>query len=882
MNKKQIIIMTLFFLPLTAHASLDFQSVALGDKTTAPGQSYDIASSTQNVLFICTVTNTAGSAKHIRGSTFTFAGTTDMSAFAPGTLRLIESDDLTIEKSEMAQADAGVVKGNQVWFDLASPPINLTGGETAYLFVVYDTSSTAAGGAVLDARIADPSDIEATDTVDFQGASYIDSSGQDTVEAPLPPAAFEFTSVDLGAKTTAPGQPYSLTSSTQNVLFACSVANTGISEQLIGGFLFTFTGTTDMNVLAPGSLRLIRSDDLVIDSSELAQADVGAVDGTQALFDLSSSCITFTGSETVNLFLVYDTSSTAVPGAVLDVRLASETHIKADALVDFQGESFIDSAGQDTVDITASVLRIETVGAQTAGIPFDVTVVAEDDYGNKDMNAFFTVQIVAAENNPALLSPNGDIPLYPSAQTLINGETLISDIVLYHATNTVRIGVSSPNLFTSGTVDSDLFTVLPGTTPVLEFLPVTTPQKSGVPFDVYVLAAQTEIYGNAVPLSAYDGLSVLVNGDSPAPPETTPTLPVYSGAQTFGQAGVVETATFTVTLYQIERNRQLHAQMSGHARSSVNSNAFDVLSSGLLSLQMQALSVVTAGVPFVIDVTVLDDSNNEFPAYNGQLVYEINGQNIFDPDAPVTPVESLGPAWFVAKQAGNYILTVRDNMGSVPASVMLNVYPGAPTQVSFQHPLDTAPDTPFWLQINLTDAFGNPADYSGPGVISITKSRFVLWGQSAQKNPVKGIQVMFSEGKWQGQVSVLGEATDTGFMAAAGNVSGRCRAIRIQIDEQVILKPIMYPNPFRPSHGQKGMFRFSAHPGAHVRLSLATVDGRIIREWSMPADQLGSDAIKSLEWDGRDKHGHRLPAGVYFFITDVNGTVKKNKFAVIH
>ncbi len=65
-----------------------------------------------------------------------------------------------------------------------------------------------------------------------------------------------------------------------------------------------------------------------------------------------------------------------------------------------------------------------------------------------------------------------------------------------------------------------------------------------------------------------------------------------------------------------------------------------------------------------------------------------------------------------------------------------------------------------------------------------------------------------------------------------------------------------WPNPFQ----NKVMLEVSSRLAAEVQLSVFDLRGRLVRRLWI---QSGNEGKRSLEWDGRDEKGGRLPAGIY-------------------
>lgn len=173
-------------------AGLNFSAVPLGDKTTSPRQNYDFTSSTQNVILAVRVENTEASPQVISQLKATFSD--DISVVynrrqpSARTVFLVQDTDGDGDlrtpsgrsRSELIHSAALQVQGSSAaaLFSL-EPDITVPVG-VSHLFIVYDASELLDDHAVVDAKLAGPSDVAASAAVAFAGE--IDSSGKETAQ----------------------------------------------------------------------------------------------------------------------------------------------------------------------------------------------------------------------------------------------------------------------------------------------------------------------------------------------------------------------------------------------------------------------------------------------------------------------------------------------------------------------------------------------------------------------------------------------------------------------------------------------------------------------------------------------------------------------------
>ncbi len=83
-----------------------------------------------------------------------------------------------------------------------------------------------------------------------------------------------------------------------------------------------------------------------------------------------------------------------------------------------------------------------------------------------------------------------------------------------------------------------------------------------------------------------------------------------------------------------------------------------------------------------------------------------------------------------------------------------------------------------------------------------------------------------------------------------------------------------YPNPFNPST----KIKYAIPIDANVRLAIYDVLGREIKVLEEGRKLAG---FYSVEWDGRDKSGHEVPSGVYFYRLQTNNLELARKLMIV-
>jgi hypothetical protein len=83
-----------------------------------------------------------------------------------------------------------------------------------------------------------------------------------------------------------------------------------------------------------------------------------------------------------------------------------------------------------------------------------------------------------------------------------------------------------------------------------------------------------------------------------------------------------------------------------------------------------------------------------------------------------------------------------------------------------------------------------------------------------------------------------------------------------------------YPNPFNPST----VISYELVENAHVTLKIHNIRGQMIKELVSGLKEAGA---YSVQWDGRDALGQRVPSGIYFYVLNSNKGFRSTKKMVV-
>lgn len=396
--------------------------------------------------------------------------------------------------------------------------------------------------------------------------------------------------------------------------------------------------------------------------------------------------------------------------------------------------------GESAAPGTASG-KTGTPSAQTAGIPFLVTVNACDDAWTVVPSVTHTIRILSSDASASL----------PAAAQLSNG------------TGTFLVILNADGNFTIFAHDQTDVTIPDGASATvrsillqsIELSSIPSSQTAGVPFAVTLTARSAT--GELV--SGFSGAVRLSQGTSLGAGRVTPTIVSMTSGQWSG----------SVTVYRADEsgpsgNAVVAAQVDGHPSQSGTSNGFVVHPGPFRRVQLVvpgqsplpgSVSGITgvaasqaAGRSFTVGVYATDDYWNPVPSADNVRI-----ESATDPgDIPVNGALSAGfrQLSFTFTSVGTQTLTATDQSnGSITpmTSAGIQVVPSAADNFSFNAiPSPQVAGVPFTVTIRATDASGNTVfDYSGDAVI----------GSNTGTGTSAPALITFTAGVWSGPVTMF-------------------------------------------------------------------------------------------------------------------------------
>jgi ELWxxDGT repeat protein len=255
--------------------------------------------------------------------------------------------------------------------------------------------------------------------------------------------------------------------------------------------------------------------------------------------------------------------------------------------------------GTGTISVTAataSQLQVSTQATATAGASFNVTVSARDQFGNIATGYTGTVSFSTTDPSPSVI--------VPSSYTFVAG-----DAGVHTFSNGLKLATAGSRSVTA----SDAAASISGSANVVVTAGATArfsvnapaTATAGISFGVTVAAK--DAFGNTA--TGYTGTVHFTTND-PAPGVVLPSDYTFTG----GDAG---THTFNGLTLTTAGTRTITATDAVNSSISNTSNNINVNAAAASHFALTAPSTVTAGTPFTVAVTALDQYNNQATGYNG-------------------------------------------------------------------------------------------------------------------------------------------------------------------------------------------------------------------------------------------------------------------------
>jgi hypothetical protein len=351
----------------------------------------------------------------------------------------------------------------------------------------------------------------------------------------------------------------------------------------------------------------------------------------------------------------------------------------------------------------ASKLLVSSSSPQTAGTAFNVTVTAQDTYGNTATGYTGTIHFTKSDSGAGSTLPGsytfvaGDngVHIFTGGVTLV---TAGSQTVA--ATDTVNGSITG----TTGSITINAATA--------SHLAVSAPSSTPAGSPIGVTVTAKDNYGNTA--TGYTGTVHLTSTDGSAviPSDSTLTSGTKIFSVTLKTAGS-QTVTATDTV---------NSPITG------TSNVITVNPGSASRFAVFTTSPQTAGTAFNFTVMAEDSFNNVIPGYAGTVHFtSTDGQAVL----PANTTLSNGSGTFSAtlKTAGNQTITATDTVNSsvTGSTSNITVNPGAASSLTLSAPPSVSVGLSFNVTVTAKDALGNIATgYAGTVQFTSSDGQAVL------------------------------------------------------------------------------------------------------------------------------------------------------------
>ncbi len=258
---------------------------------------------------------------------------------------------------------------------------------------------------------------------------------------------------------------------------------------------------------------------------------------------------------------------------------------------------------------TTKKFAVQTPSEREAGVPFNVTLTATDEWGNE--TAGYAGSKTLVWSGPSS-SPSGQAPSYPGTATTVTftaGEGTASSITLYDAQSTTLKATEGTIEGTSGSfvvnaASADSFTV-----------PTPSERTAGTAFNVKLTA--TDEWGNTA--KSYTGSKTLTwSGPASSPGGAAPEYPTSATTVTFTEG--VGTAS-SIKLFDAQSTTL--AATDGTTEGT--SGSFTVKAATAKKFSVPTPSEQEAGVAFNVTLTATDEWGNTAKSYTGSKALTWSG-----------------------------------------------------------------------------------------------------------------------------------------------------------------------------------------------------------------------------------------------------------------
>jgi len=633
---------------------------------------------------------------------------------------------------------AAIVAAGQLTSVTAIPSDNRAGAFTIYTFS-FRTSSTGngsivglpadgkilitfpAGFNVVEAEIA-----SATDPMVLNGGLVTTGSGnvitvfRDSTGAVVPGDTIIGVKVGMIQNDTLAASGYFVTIETQEkngtVIDTGTSATFAISANVLATFKFDPIGNQDAGVAFP----------VRITAKDLYNNTVTSFSSVVALSDLTGS-------------IIPDTTTNFISGVWNGSVQITRTHPNNKLTATGQNKSGNSSVFAVNPGSLHHFNFQAIASPQTAGVPFTISITAQDAYNNTVTNF----------NSTATLSDHtGSIS--PTTTDVFSNGQWSGDVTITKKQNDVRITVSANSISSQ----SQPFNVQSAAVDHFDLAPIAS-QTAGMPFLIEVTARDQ--YNNQV-----DQFDETVNITD----DTGTLTPTVSGSFLKGYW------SGNVTITQIKTNNIIRVQRTANGTQSGSSNGFDVSFGGLDHFEFSPIGTPqTAGMAFPIRIVAKDAYGNTVTNFSGVTASLSDLTNTVSPNTtgPFSQGEWTGNVMITKSWLSDQISVTYANKSGTSNGFNVNPHDLAHFQFSYISSPHIAGQN-FQITITAEDIYGNRVT-NFTNAATLSDETGTIFPTSTGN---------FTSGQWTGSVRITKSQNDVTITATRSSVTGQSNAFNIE------------------------------------------------------------------------------------------------------
>jgi hypothetical protein len=461
------------------------------------------------------------------------------------------------------------------------------------------------------------------------------------------------------------------------------------------------------------------------------------------------------GEETEITFSEGKATVSSATNGVMKLYKAEAAHIKVK-------EGSLNNATGLAVTVKAAAakkLKLPTLAEQEAGLAFNVTLTATDEYGNTATSYAGAKTIVWS--GPAN-SPSAKAPSYPATVTFTAGVGVAASIKLYDAQTTTlkaKEGAAIEGISGSFTVKAAVANKLT--------VPTPSEQEAGAAFNVTLTAIDE--YSNTA--TSYAGAKTLAwSTPANAPNGTAPEYPASATTVTF-TAGIGTASALKLYDAQSTTLKAKEGTIEGTTAS------FTVKAALAAGFSLPTPTEREAGVAFSEVVTAWDTWHNTAKSYTGAKAISFSEPSSspsgLAPSYPATVTFSSGAGSASIKLYDAQTTTLKAKEGAIEGTTAgFAIKAAATKKLSLPAPSEQEAGSAFNVTLTATDEWGNlTAGYAG--------SKTLVWSTPASspsgkapEYPAAATAVTFTAGVGTASALKLYDAQTTTLKAKEGTIEG--------------------------------------------------------------------------------------------------------------